>query len=232
MKQRDKVTVGKNRWATYAVAGAAAAISGGQSANADIHHFDVNTEMLGNAGTSLDLLSLPGLGSSNGAELVFAHNFNGSTQGFAGLKLNAASAGTAQVRGFSDGYFSVFPYVSALNAGDAISAGPFSAMSGGQYGRMAMSFNGGVQEFTGVGEQFIGFQFNNGAGVQYGWARVEMADDGLLNAYTVVDYAYGDVGDTIEAGQLTAVPEPGSLGLLALGAAGLGVWRRRRKSVA
>ena len=47
------------------------------------------------------------------------------------------------------------------------------------------------------------------------------------NAYTVVDYAYADAGESILAGQ-TEVPEPGTLGLLATGAIGLLLWRRKR----
>ena len=45
------------------------------------------------------------------------------------------------------------------------------------------------------------------------------------NTFTLVDYAYGDVGDGITAGQ---VPETGSLALLALGGVGLVAWRKRR----
>jgi hypothetical protein len=50
-----------------------------------------------------------------------------------------------------------------------------------------------------------------------------------------VDYAWGDPGDRIKTGQkssagnmVDAVTESGSVGLLALGAAGLIAWRKRR----
>jgi hypothetical protein len=49
------------------------------------------------------------------------------------------------------------------------------------------------------------------------------------------DYAWGDPGDTIRTGQISSagdmvdtVTESGSVGLLALGAAGLIAWRKRR----
>jgi hypothetical protein len=47
------------------------------------------------------------------------------------------------------------------------------------------------------------------------------------NSFTLVDYAWADSGTTIFTGQ-TAVPEPGTLGLLAVGAVGLLLWRRQR----
>ena len=49
------------------------------------------------------------------------------------------------------------------------------------------------------------------------------------------DYAYGDVGDRIRAGQKSDepdAPELESLGGLALGAGGLLAWRKRRALVA
>jgi hypothetical protein len=51
---------------------------------------------------------------------------------------------------------------------------------------------------------------------------------------TVIDYAWKDAGDRIRTGQTTSNPNnfvdgsnPGSLGSLALGAAGLDAWRNR-----
>ena len=50
-------------------------------------------------------------------------------------------------------------------------------------------------------------------------------DGPRLNSFTLIDYAFTDPGETLVAGQ---VPEPGSLGLLALGAVGLFAWRKQR----
>ena len=51
------------------------------------------------------------------------------------------------------------------------------------------------------------------------------------NDFWLVDYAYADPGEPIRAGQTSSndmVPNEGSLGGLALGAAGLLAWRKRR----
>jgi hypothetical protein len=87
-----------------------------------------------------------------------------------------------------------------------------------------MAYNGGYggDQFLDAGMAFIGVQFD---GDRFGWVRVNMSGS-PLNAFTIVDYAYGGHGEAINAGQ---VPEPGSLGLLAMGATGLAAWRRRRQ---
>jgi MYXO-CTERM domain-containing protein len=51
------------------------------------------------------------------------------------------------------------------------------------------------------------------------------------NAFTVLDYAYADPGEPISAGQRSSderVPDPASLGWLAIGAVGLLAWRNSR----
>ena len=87
------------------------------------------------------------------------------------------------------------------------------------------------------GPGFIGFRFNNGAGIQYGWARVKMPQHFTeelpfeLSGY----YAYADPGEPITAGQRSSgrkAPDQGSLGWLALGASGLLAWRKSRSRLA
>lgn len=74
----------------------------------------------------------------------------------------------------------------------------------------------------------VGFRFQNeanGNAVHYGWMRISLSATAQGQPRAIVEYAYEDVaGAGITAG---TVPAPGSLALLALGAAGL--MGRRRK---
>lgn len=48
----------------------------------------------------------------------------------------------------------------------------------------------------------------------------------------VTGYAYEtNPNESIGAGQISEGPEPGTLGLLALGSLGLGYWRRKKQAV-
>ncbi|HEX5033559.1 MAG TPA: hypothetical protein VFW62_03695, partial [bacterium] len=87
-------------------------------------------------------------------------------------------------------------------------------------------------QFFLAGTGFIGFKFDLGHGVQYGWARIKKGPY-PENQYEVVDYAYADPGEPIAAGQRSSaeaqIPGQGGLAILALGAAGLMAWRRQRR---
>ncbi len=48
---------------------------------------------------------------------------------------------------------------------------------------------------------YVGFKFNNGAGVQYGWVRVRMGGSENNNGFKVLEYAYGDPGEPVTAGR-------------------------------
>ena len=95
---------------------------------------------------------------------------------------------------------------------------------------------GWVGQFDGKGIGFIGFKFNNGSGDQYGWVRIKMEKGLNINQnFKLLDYAWGDIGDRVRAGQTqsseTAI-DRGSLGWLALGALGLLAWRKRTFGIA
>lgn len=103
-------------------------------------------------------------------------------------------------------------------------------------------------KFRHPGTGYIGFTFDSGNGRQYGWVRIR-TNGAPEYRFILHDYAWADPGESIRtgqkrsgadpgesvqtgqkdsSGQMTTVPDRGSLGLLALGGAGLIAWRKRR----
>lgn len=119
--------------------------------------------------------------------------------------------------------------VARLGAGVTVeSASPFGA----SYGIMAQAGNGtpvGGLPWNGPGQGYIGLRFLIGADTHYGWAEVTV-NQGLTA--TLNRFGYEDVaGASVETGDIGGgeVPEPGSMSLMILGAAGLAAYRRLRK---
>ncbi|WP_295879029.1 hypothetical protein [uncultured Thiohalocapsa sp.] len=92
----------------------------------------------------------------------------------------------------------------------------------------------------GFGNNFIGFRFDISGATHYGWAEL-LVDDGTGTGgrgdVTITRWAYEDTADcAIDVGQTSGdncandVPNPGTLALLAAGAAGLRRWRGRAKA--
>jgi len=119
---------------------------------------------------------------------------------------------------------------SHLNRRDAISVRPFAQNVGILAYDFYFNFWFSCGNFRERGVALAGFKFNDGAGDQYGWVRVRM-EGPRRNYFSVIDYAYGDPGDRVFAGQMSnndAGPALESLGGMALGAAGLLSWRKGR----
>ncbi len=216
-----------SRWAAYATASAATTFGCAASATAEIMYSGpINRHLnapVGNiAGSFVQLPLDPPLHS-----LLFQHvRRPGDVYGYAVFTMVGYPTGS--VAGFVAGRSS-FQYVSKLSFGQTVNSRPFIPGNGGLAFRDTPN-----AQWLEPGTGFVGFRFDGGADLQYGWARINM--DGLpANSFTLVDYAFADPGEQIRAGQTTStsVPESGgSLGLFALGCAGLLAWRAARRDSA
>lgn len=220
-RERQRAEIKGGRLAAYAAAGAGAALGAVGTAEADITHVVVNTPV---KDTTLD-------GFAIGVNLLFGDlaSFNlgvahgvGTTNAATGYAFTAPTAFGApgvSVAGFPAGGFNYVSNLGASTQVDTLTA----FLNAATYGTMA--FNGGYtfSEWLSPGTGFIGVRFNTNA---YGWVRITM-NGAPLNDFTIVDYAWCDPGETLHVGQ---IPEPGSLGALALGALGLAGWRRSRRA--
>lgn len=229
-RNTNLITTG--RWTAYMAAAAATALAGANSAEAEIHYSGlINQNIAGRHQVTFQL-------DPAGGSFVAGHNnyvagsSSFSAGGLAWVYFHGAQS--AAVNGSKGCFEEDDICASDLNRGDAISARPF--VQGG-FGELAYDFyfnfwfSFGNFRFRGPG--LVGFKFNNGAGDQYGWVRVKMLGP-RRNKFTVVDYAYGDPGEPVLAGQKesnTSAPTLESLGSLALGAAGLLAWRRVKRTL-
>jgi hypothetical protein len=222
-RARKPAKITNSRWVAYGIAGAATAI-GATTAEAEIHYSGVV-----NVPVSFGEKTFP---LSNGALLWFEHSQTTTDYTKARFELRNATV--------SNGWQSDEPFPNQHVPENLARRQPISARDfGSGVGVLASAPFCDGYEFCQHGIAFLGFKFNTGGGTQYGWVRLRMRGDENppKNSFYVVDYAWADVGERIRAGQThsfsqeqAAVSPSGSLGLLALGKAGLELWRAQRSS--
>ena len=135
-------------------------------------------------------------------------NYQGATVSFAPGKLVSFSSNGRS-------------YVSALDAGFVIGS---SSVGPSFFGSMAYGSANPNAQFNTASNKFIGLSFASGSNTLYGWVRVSV--NNAAGTFVVHDWAYDSTGAGIAAG---TIPAPGTLGLLAVGASGLGLLRGRKR---
>jgi hypothetical protein len=209
-----------SKLAKYSTA-AGAVFAGATAANAGIIYTEVD-ETLSNSDVSFNV------DLSGGNDLGFGHSQVLYTSG---TWTTSSSSSTTFTYGFANVFgLSGAKILQSSTVAQKLAFGGVISASANSWGNNAYLFHTSSNtrtsgEFDGGSSGYIGFRFdpNGGTDWKYGWVHIDsVAED--FSSFHISGYAYEDSGDPITAG---AVPEPSSLALLACGAAGALVWRKR-----
>lgn len=224
-RRKGTTSISTPRWLGYAAAVAAtAALGHAETAAAAITVVPENRLFNGIAGSFVMGTFALGSGGAH-FKLQFVRSYGRSfPSGPPGYGAAAANvSGGASMRGLH-GTNPVNQYVTRLGVGDRIATGGF--INGGA--NIEAFFGNLNSQWGNSGTGYIGFKFTDAGGSETGWAELTVSGE-PDNAFTLDEYAFGTAGEQLTAGQIVeAVPEPGSLALLAVGGAGLLAWRQRR----
>ncbi len=193
----------------YTVAASAAAGAMASSADAEVIYSGVQDLSVAQfTATDLDID-----GDGTGDVLLKNYVFGGNYQG---LTVNYFPGKAA---GFTTG----LNYTSALAEGTLIDA---AATASGNFAQSMAYANNPDSQFDNATNAYIGLEFPISGPNHFGWIRVSI--DNAAGTFVIHDWGYESTpGVGIEAG---ATPEPGTLGMLAAGAAGLACMRRRKNA--
>jgi hypothetical protein len=215
--RRARTTIPTSRWLAYAGAGAASALGLASSAEGEIHYSGQINALFPFGMQNLRTFPLDQPGDS----VVFGRG----SFGFPQITIYGLERPQGAVVGRSS---SADALAKAVRSGRYLSSLNFAY---GFYGYAELRDSHFYS--PNYAPKFVGFRFRGGSGIQYGWMRV-YGNSNTLD-FKVIDYAWADPGEPIKTGQTSstgdqveAVPDQGSLGLLALGGAGLMTWRKRR----
>ncbi len=222
-KSHSKSGVNIGRWLSYAAAGAATAFAASNDAEAGIlYSGPINLSLTPGVGVGLGPANVhPFHTLAAGTHTLFDIANVSNHSNHVGADWMKVVAGSAS-RGFK-AVQSISLYIQNLPINAQLVGGGFIQTNGFAY----IAPGGGGAYFGSAGTGFIGFRFKTGGNLEYGWARVTMGG-GPSNHITLDDYAY-TTGTTPTSFKTGAVPEPASLGLLAVGAVGLLAFRAAKK---
>jgi hypothetical protein len=202
-------------------------------ARADIIYTPANTPIAPNTTLGLDLNhdGITDFQLNNFRSLVCVSHTCAGFDSFNTMHVTGAQPGSG-ARGFIGTMGEAF--ASLLAKGARI--GPGSSFQNAPYMGVATERHSVGLTYLGPwgkgGDGYLGLQFEIGGQTYYGWASLTVSLEHAKGPgpydEILTGYAYDNVaGQAVTAGQ-AATPEPGTLGLLALGSLGLGFWRRRK----
>lgn len=226
----------KGRWLSYAAATGAAALTAGQ-ADAVTLQFPGSGSVGPDGSVALDL---------NGDTTTDVTIFNLYSTSFYGTGSAGRAGASGSVLGYYGGYFSTGKsYLYAKKFSNFSSITP-SFSGPGNPGYYTSGINSGTQHYMRDGNGFplsgwggsyngpglLGVRFDIGGNSHMGFVEISVDSSNNTNGApgnipTIISFGYETQPNTALS---NPVPEPTSLGLLAMGAAGLATLRRRRKA--
>jgi len=229
MKSRKPIELRERinkHWLSYAAAAGAAGVgmlATVQPAQADIIYTPAHTTIAPNTSLALDL-NHDGIADFRLTNYYRLFCFPPRCVSF--VTVESMWIKGAQARNGVRGYFG--GVASQLARGARIGPGqsfPNYAILGSIF---ATSIHSWPWAFGGTG--YLGLRFQIGGQSHYGWAALTVSLEYKRGPGPFDEVLTGYAYDTVANQALTAgqAPEPGTLGLLALGSLGLGFWRRRK----
>lgn len=216
------------RLGTYLTLGVGAGVLGSQSSNAAIVYWDVTPLTVSSGGRPVanpltgdfvDGFLDDGMG--NPVTPTVGLNFYGANYIYSVTEWTGDPATTAKIAYGANDRMLRFLTNETIGASSAFKAN-WSTMDNVGWTTAESAWATGLDGTSG----YVGFSFDNAGTVNYGWLAVTYND--ASQTLVVGDFAYENSGGSILAGDIGAIPEPSSLGLLALGASGLLARRRRQ----